>query len=618
MRFLTYVVFLASPLSLTAQDWSQSHAPRDLEAFLKQSFRGGCKVGAGSVYRAAAQKGWLKTASDRKLIKRQLRSLASRLGHGRIFDLGAKVQAVPGGGGSTSLIGEIEYNNSEAYANNLGALLVPITATGTVSGNDDTDTFRFDLPLAGNVTVTTTFSGASPSLMLTNASGDENWGHHFYDPNFTVALPAGVYHLRVGGSSTPVSYSVTLNISVGAIPTAVFGTTTNVTAGLNPGAIQILVPQDGRLRLELDSGSTGNSTVLLQSSTWSYVKESSFDSRSPNGDAGLDALLPAGLYYAYIFTNASSTVAVKATFTPAAIPTLATTVTGTLVGSDESLDLYRVVVAQAGEVRFTTTGSGTSPLSDPYVRIYDQNMVLFLEGDDRDQDTDSDLPLYLPPGTYYVSSDSYWDAGEYTITRSAGTAVPVVAQAGLNQNSTTTNGTTTFRLCLGTKSRVEFDLVDGSTDGQLGILNASTGLACSWEDDENLGPEDCNVGVVLPAGDYYVYVRDYAGFAGTFSLNALTPLNRQVGDNVEVLGHGGNPLYFLISAQGAPPSNPLPGVISGNLLLDLPSARIILVFMPASGMINFMTSVPPNAGVFIQMVDVDAGTLLGTFSNLLK
>ena len=85
-----------------------------------------------------------------------------------------------------------------------------------------------------------------------------------------------------------------------------------------------------------------------------------------------------------------------------------------------------------------------------------------------------------------------------------------------------------------------------------------------------------------------------------------------------MLGHGGKQLYFLISAQGAPPSNPLPGVISGNLLLDLPSARIILVFMPASGMINFMTSVPPNAGVFIQMVDVDAGTLLGTFSNLLK
>jgi hypothetical protein len=113
-------------------------------------------------------------------------------------------------------------------------------------------------------------------------------------------------------------------------------------------------------------------------------------------------------------------------------------------------------------------------------------------------------------------------------------------------------------------------------------------------------------------------VKEFAGSTGTFDAQIIPPLQRWANDNVMVRGHEGNPLFFLVGIKETPASNPLPNFIKGNLLLDLSTAVIIPLTMPTGRIIDFKTSLKPNSGVVVQMVDVDSATSIGVFSNLLK
>lgn len=605
-----------------AQDWGKTHNPADLQAFAAKQFSGRALAPVSAVYREARNQGWLRSPTERKLIKQQLRKLAKSNGsRGHALRLQPQIAPAPTAGAPVALAGaEAEYNDSEGFANDLGTVAAPATATGTLSSSADTDTFRFTLILDAVVTFSLSASGGSPSLQVTNANGDENWGYHLYGTSAVLHLPAGTYHAQVGGTGSTTTYTLGITPQLQPIPTLGLGNSTQINVGGNPGVVKLVLPTDGRLNLQLTTANTLDTFLLLQNSQWGYVYEVDDTSTTSSGEAGLDAQLPAGTYYAYVFAlSGTSTTTVKATFTAQATPVLTTSANGNLVGSQETFDLYRINVTNTEKVQVTITGTGSLALIDSYAILYDANMKQILEADDRLADTYSDLRAVLPPGTYYVASDSLWDYGTYTISRSTASASTVTAQAGTNPGTVAGDDTVTYAYSTKTPQWVEVNLVDGSGfDGEVGIVDANTGRSFGWEDIETLGTGACTYGVMLPVGDYYFQVRDYAGSSGSFDLQIIPTLQRWANDNVIVRGHEGNILYFLISLKSAPPSNPLPGLVSGNLLLDLTSAFVIPLGMPSGGILDLKASLTPNSGPLLQVVDIDAATLLGVYSNLLK
>ncbi|MEE2887355.1 MAG: hypothetical protein VX951_07970 [Planctomycetota bacterium] len=622
MQFLPGLFFvLVTGTALTAQNWHQSHAREDLALFLQQSFVGKDSVSLANAYRAVRVKGWLPTASERKLVKRQLRELSrERRARGRAIKLRtASANPDPGGPIAAAAAAETEYNDSEGYATDLGILITPLSGTGTMSSDDDKDCFRFRTLLDGVVTFKLTYTGAKPDLMITSASGHENWGFHYYDADTVVLpLPKGEYHANLASFTAFTVYSLALTFTAQAIPVLALSGTSSHTYGLDPQLLKLVLPQDGRLVLNTTANGQGDSYLVLQSSSWGYIYDVDDTSSASNGEAGLDIQLPRGTYYLYLWSDTVVTESVTTTFTNRATPTLAGSATGVLNGSSESFDLFKMVVPKAAFFDLRINSNGTTPTLDPYMVLYDQDMVQILEGDDDPVGTLSSIGVTLPVGTYYVASTAYYEAGGYQLTKTAGTAVTQVAQAGINPAVVSQYSSVGFRFELATPSWVEMDLDEGGLDGQLGVLDWKTGLAISWEDDEYLGPQYCDLGMHLPAGEFLLVVKDYSSDSGAFDLRILPPLQRWQLDNVMVRGHSGDPLFFVIGTKAAAPNNPFPGLITGNLLVDLSTAVIVPLVMPAGGLIDFKTSLVPNSGVLLQMVEIDTVTALGAYSNLLK
>ena len=142
-----------------------------------------------------------------------------------------------------------------------------------------------------------------------------------------------------------------------------------------------------------------------------------------------------------------------------------------------------------------------------------------------------------------------------------------------------------------------------------------------WEDDA-FDAASCNFGTQLPAGEYFLIVKDWDGGVGDVDVRIIPPLQLWGATNtVMARGHEGNPLFLVISTKQAAAHNPLPGIVTGNLLLDLSGATIFPLMLPKGGILDFRAGMKPNSGVFVQTVEFEAttsGATLGAYSNLLK
>lgn len=614
------LVLLTSP-SLFAQAWDRTHTREDLARFLQQAFPGQDAVPMGQAYRGVQAKGWLPTVMTRKLLKQQLRDLVrDSRSRGRSIDLKpGTVFPDPRGRPASAVAAEIEYNDSEAYATDLGVLIAPLSATGSMSSADDKDALRFETLIDGVVTFKMTYTGTKPDLVITGAAGQENWGYHYYDSDTVVLhLPSGVYHANLASFDSSTTYSLALTFQPQSIPTLALGATTGHTFGPDPKLLKVVLPQDGRFGLSMTANGAGDSLLILQNSKWGFIYDVDDTGAATNGEAGLDIQLPKGTYYLYVWSDLVVTESFTTTFASQATPVLSNSATGTLATSPEVLDLFQIVVTTPEFLDLRITGNGSSAIADPYLILYDQNMTQILEGDDDPASTFSVIGATLPTGVYYVASTSYYDYGGYQISKASAMMVTQVAQAGVNVATVPSYSSVGFRLKLATASRLEVDLDEGSLDGQVGVLDWKTGLAVSWEDDDFYGPQYCHLGMQLPAGEYLFLVKDYSGDTGSVDLQLLPPLQRWQGDNVMVRGHSGDLLFFVVGTKESAPNNPLPGFVSGNLLVDLSTAVILPLVMPAGGIIDFQTSLPPRSGVFLQMVTVDSVSGSGAYSNLLK
>ncbi|MDG5750955.1 M10 family metallopeptidase C-terminal domain-containing protein [Qipengyuania sp. XHP0211] len=121
---------------------------------------------------------------------------------------------------------------------------------------------------------------------------------------------------------------------------------------------------------------------------------------------------------------------IQAAFSPSAagvdIPGDTTTTATISVGGSATDELevagdtdWFKITFQAGEtVNISLFGSGASPVSDTYLRVYDSNGVLVAENDDGGSGYNSLLRFTASSGgTYYIEADSYANnkVGEYTI-----------------------------------------------------------------------------------------------------------------------------------------------------------------------------------------------------------
>ncbi|MHC4898663.1 MAG: hypothetical protein ACYTGW_16320 [Planctomycetota bacterium] len=620
--FLLSALTLLGAADLAAQHWHLTRSPQALEAWIGQRFQGRDVVPLRSVLGAARHLGWVKTAADAKLLKRQFRAIARQRGRtARFLDL-MKTPALEPSAGPLAATVEKEYNDSEGFANDVGTVTtVAQTISGSLAANT-VDSFAVTVPVDGVLQVAASVTGTAPEVLITSADGDEVWGMASSKaPPLDVEVPKGRYHVLLYQAQGTATYSLSLKMKVQPVSTLALGKQTQVALNTNLKALKVVLAQDGRVTLNLSSTGSADTHLWLLSSSWRYLFDVD-DAGSTGTDAGLNALLPKGVYYVYLTSDAATTATITANFKAARIPLLGTAaINGTIPSGEEDFDLYRMVVGNAELVTLAIRGNGASPISDSYLFVYDSNMALSLESDDENasNSTLSSFTATMPPGTYYAASTGFYTKGGYTISKNTGKGSTVTAQAGTNAVTITTLDTAaTLKLSLLTPSRIEFNVVEGTLiDAQVFVIDAKSGLSVGWEDDA-VDATSCRFGTHLPAGDYFVIVKDWDGGTGTVDVRIIPPMQRWgTAFTARARGHEGNPLFLVIGTKQVPAQNPLLGLVTGNLLIDLQTAVIFPLGLPTGGILDFQAGMKPNTGFLVQTVEFET-TTSGAYSNLLK
>lgn len=629
LRLVT-LLGLIPAAGLPAQNWGQTHSSQDLLAFASAQAAGQKRISQRAVMRAASARGWLKTPAERRLIKRQLRHLVRQAGAGgRFLHLGGME---PGHNLSQSLlaVAETEYNDGPGWAQDLGVIIGSETVNGSLDSGE-VDSFRLSVPVDGTLVVSATSSSTLPWLEIDSGRGDELWGMAFRSAgSVTLDVPAGEYVIRVAGGSTSgaFTYSAKIDFTLGPVPTLAFSGNRQTTLyGDGLRVFRAVLPADGRLDLDIVTGSNAGSYLWLLNENFGYMFDVDDDSLSSNGDAGLNALLPQGTYYIAIEPDSNSitpVATVTARFTAATIPTVnaSTPGNGSIPGGEEDFDSYRITVAANQSVTLDLAGrNGANGIIDSFLTVYDSKMRFALESDEENNSNSSfsKITATLPPGTYYACSSGYYDYGDYALSMSTGAAAVSNAQAGSNPaNLAAVDTAMTFRLTLGTATRLGFEaLLNTLPDSQLWVISSS-GESWTWNDDSFRSGSEAWTGAVLPAGEYWIVVKDWDGNTGSIDLQLLAPLSRFANDNVIATSHAGDLMYYCVSTKGLPAYNPLPGILEGNVLLDLSTAIILVAPMGATGQLDFQASLVPNSGPFLQHAAIQIARNKGIMSNLLN
>ncbi|MEZ5989722.1 MAG: hypothetical protein R3F30_11475 [Planctomycetota bacterium] len=523
---------LTLPAALSAQA-----APKDADAL--RSWAVAVHPGVTAVHhkdllREARALGWMSNPADSKRFKRLLREATRTRGAGRLLALAdpAPTPWQPG-----ALAGaEKEYNDSVAFANDAGVLTTAKTSINGSLNSAEVDSFRFQIVADGTVTFTGSAAGSAPYLEVANAMGDELWGMAWLQGiSGTIDLPRGTYVARITGARSPTTYKVDMSWAAKPIPTLAYTGNTQISVGQTVVPVRFVLPADGRVKLALSSTNSADTYLWLVNDRWGYVFDVD-DAGATSSDAGLDALLPKGTYYAYIqaFTSTTTTT-ITATFTAQTIPVLTAgkSATGTCPVGQEFMDTWAIPVGTNEAVTLTVAGSGTNAMPDPYMFVYDQAMGFVLESDDDYNTSDSGITATMPAGVYYVASTSWNSSGSYTVSRKAGTGATTKALPGRNAGSIGGVDTAqTFTFSLLTPTKVEVAIVENTLwDAEVWVIDTKTTRAVTWMD-ESIDIASCRTGGILPPGDYAVIVKDWNGSNGTFDLVLGMPMQRETGDRV--------------------------------------------------------------------------------------
>jgi len=508
--------------------------------------------------------------------------------------------------------------------------------TGYINSSTDTDWFKVHLDAGVLYRFGETASGAlsDPNLVLYNASGSvvASYGHNsIVGPNITYT-PSSSGDYYIGTSShngSTGAYSIQFNDYVpgstastatltqgvhqfGLIEssgdqdwyavTLTAGVTYDITAtghgtdGLEDTQLTLYTAQ-GSLRAQNDdaSNSTSSSTIHYTPTTsGSYFVDVAAGSHAPQGH-NVGVFDVAFTVSTDIYEASSATTGV---ISPGGSVSSA-------IDTDGDHDWFAVSLEAGHIYDISLSGSGATPLDDPFVEVMNASGTVLASDDDSGPGHNSSLSFYATSsGTYYISAESFENAapatniGTYTLTVGNGVTPTVDSIAG--------SVATTAALTLGQSQsgRIDtpgdhdwyaVDLVAGQ--GYDFDLNGLNGL------DVNLNVYDSN-GTLIAKNDHFgtgtdSHIDFEAAKSGRFYLSASSSGDNHIGDYTITASNGDRPL--------------LTSSIDWGTKLSPASGVVHVYFAQAGETFDGETSLGWNAYETQQ-----AMSALGTYSNFVN
>ncbi|MGV6800676.1 MAG: pre-peptidase C-terminal domain-containing protein [bacterium] len=202
-------------------------------------------------------------------------------------------------------------------------------------------------------------------------------------------------------------------------------------------------------------------------------------------------------------------------------------------------DWFRFNVAADNSFTFSLSGTGTSPVNDTILRIYDDTSTLIAVNDDGGPGLFSELTIAMTAGDYFVEAASFNDshAGEYTLEASLVDLGPDLIPDDLTTTEMLTVGTTVeealndvgdrdwFQFDVTSAGLYTFDLGPGASpavpDTVLRLYDAAGNLVAENDDAGFFNLYSSLDMVIAEAGTYYVEAASFAdAFSGNYTLDA--------------------------------------------------------------------------------------------------
>ena len=526
---------------------------------------------------------------------------------------------------------EREFNGAPGAAQALGAIAQPgAYVDGSIDATTDIDCYAFTLAEDGVLDIKASGRGNNQlgggTLYLYNSKGlmiaaGVGWSSYF--THIHIEIPKGDYELGLHATVTG-DYRIDLGFQKRAIPVLSLRGTTSYALTNQASLFAIDMLAEGFFKLSID-GQGIDTRLYLRSQLMTELFRVDTASTSTQKDAGLNAHLPKGRFYVTVEARSPGNASFSTNFTVQAIPTLAcnASVQDAIPGGQEDFFVYRFDVTASSEVEVKVRGGPTAPaLADSYLLLLDREFDEILENDDDAQRLGSVVSGTLPAASYYAVSTGFWGKGSFTIAATCGPPVTTVLEAGTSARGSIPkdDGHITYVCDLGTRAAVDFEFLRATTvqHPQIMLVDAATGLTRGWRQAFFAGLPYPMIGADLDKGRTHVIVKSYNGSKGPVEVFARAPKFREPTSlHLRSFGPSGHYAVLVVSTATYP-GFAIPG-LDGFFQLALGQAIVIGPgLLDARGEIDFGFAFPRNSGGIFQSLILDAATLTGRFTNVLR
>ena len=199
------------------------------------------------------------------------------------------------------------------------------------------------------------------------------------------------------------------------------------------------------------------------------------------------------------------------------------------------VDCWRYVAAQSGFYTFEVKATGTFPIADSWLVLRNhKGDSIVIDDNGAGANSLSRINVFLPAGTYFLEVSGYNGTGggtyEIHATRDNANVIPLTNAGAAGTTRLPASGTThdVFSFTV-QDSTVAIEIASGGSDTALVVQRADGGIVFA-NDDSFWGVFDAAADIDLPAGQYFAYVWDARGFAGTPFSMTFDELPKVFGD----------------------------------------------------------------------------------------
>lgn len=185
-------------------------------------------------------------------------------------------------------------------------------------------------------------------------------------------------------------------------------------------------------------------------------------------------------------------------------------------------DWHRIRLTQGETYRFSLNSAGESPLSDPYLRVYNARSEEVAADDDGGGELNSMLEFAAPAtGNYFIEASGFADygTGGYTLSARAGdiaadasTDMRLAPEGDYREGVLSPAGDRDwYRLTLEQGQTVRISLVSATQDGfdPMAVIHSADGLELATDDDGGEGLNSWLEFTAPSSGDYFFEARGF-------------------------------------------------------------------------------------------------------------